>query len=133
MIGLGLGVLAAFGLEALLRGFGITLPSGIAGVRAADRLVGLAVGVGVTVVSAIGPARDAVRIPPVAALDDRQSAASVSLRRRFVWGTALAVAGAVLLAIGLAKPAIRSWAWARSASSSASPCWPRRSPARCPA
>ena len=28
VIGLGLGVLAAFGLEALLRGFGITLPTG---------------------------------------------------------------------------------------------------------
>ena len=28
MIGLGLGVLAALGLEALLRGFGITLPTG---------------------------------------------------------------------------------------------------------
>jgi len=47
-----------------------------------------------------------VRVPPVAALDDRQSGPGVSLRRRFVWGAALALAGAVLLAIGLAKPAI---------------------------
>ena len=107
VIGLGLGVLAALGLEALLSGFGITLPSGslVFGLRTV--LVGLAVGVGVTVVSAIGPARGAVRIPPVAALDDRQSAASAPLRRRFIWGTALALAGAVLLGIGLAKPAIQ--------------------------
>ena len=40
VIGLGLGVLAALGLEALLRGFGITLPAGIAGVRAAYRAGG---------------------------------------------------------------------------------------------
>ncbi len=107
LIGLGLGVLAAVGLEALLRGFGITLPSGSLVFEPRTVLVGLAVGVGVTVLSAIGPARNAVRIPPVAALDDRQSAAGVSLRRRFAWGTALALAGAVMLAIGLAKPAIQ--------------------------
>jgi putative ABC transport system permease protein len=106
VIGLGLGVLAALGLQALLRGFGITLPPGSLVFEPRTVLVGLAVGVGVTVVSAIGPARNAVRVPPVAALDDRQSGPGVSLRRRFVWGAALALAGAVLLAIGLAKPAI---------------------------
>jgi len=107
VIGLGLGVLAALGLQALLKGFGVTLPPGSLVFEPRTVLVGLAVGVGVTVVSAIGPARGAVRIPPVVALDDRQSAASASLRRRFVWGTVLALAGAVLLGIGLAKPAIQ--------------------------
>ena len=106
VIGLGLGVLAALGLEALLSGFGITLPSGSLVFEPRTVLVGLAVGVGVTVLSAIGPARGAVRIPPVAALDDRQSAASASLRRRFIWGTAVAVVGAALLGLGLAQPAI---------------------------
>jgi predicted lysophospholipase L1 biosynthesis ABC-type transport system permease subunit len=107
VIGLGLGVLAALGLQALLRGFGVTLPPGSLVFEPRTVVVGLAVGVGVTVLSAIGPARGAVRIPPVAALDDRQSAASASLRRRFIWGTALAVAGAALLGLGLAKPAIQ--------------------------
>src|SRR5689334_18303343 len=107
VIGLGLGVLAALGLQALLRGFGVTLPPGSLVFEPRTVLVGLAVGVGVTVLSAIGPARGAVRIPPVAALDDRQSAASASLRRRFIWGTAVAVIGAVLLGLGLAKPAIQ--------------------------
>jgi putative ABC transport system permease protein len=106
VIGLGLGVLAALGLEALLRGFGITLPAGSLVFEPRTALVGLAVGVGVTVVAAIGPARNAVRIPPVAALDDRQSGPGVSLRRRFIWGAALGLAGVVLLAIGLVKPAI---------------------------
>ena len=73
VIGLGLGVLAALGLQALLRGFGVTLPSGSLVFEPRTVLVGLAVGVGVTVVSAVGPARGAVRIAPVAALDDRQS------------------------------------------------------------
>jgi putative ABC transport system permease protein len=107
LAGLGLGVLAASGLEALLRGFGITLPAGSLVFEPRTVLVGLAVGVGVTVVAAVGPARNAVRIPPVAALDDRQSGTSASLRRRFAGGTALALAGAVMLAIGLAKPAIQ--------------------------
>src|SRR5208282_5475205 len=100
-IGLGLGVLAALGLEALLRGFGITLPTGSLVFEPRTVLVGLAVGVGVTVVAAVGPARNAVRIPPVAALDDRQSGGDASSRRRFAWGTALALVGAVMLAIGL--------------------------------
>ena len=107
VIGLGLGVLAALGLQALLRGFGITLPPGSLVFEPRTVLVGLAVGIGVTVVAAIGPARNAVRIPPVAALDDRQSGPTTSMRRRFIWGAALALAGAVLLAIGLAEPAIQ--------------------------
>jgi putative ABC transport system permease protein len=106
VIGLGLGVLAALGLEALLRGFGTTLPAGPLVFEPRTVVVGLAVGVGVTVVAAIGPARNAVRIPPVAALGDRQPDGDVSLRRRFAWGTAVALAGVVLLAIGLAIPAI---------------------------
>ncbi len=107
VIGLGLGVLAALGLQALLKGFGIALPPGSLAFEPRTVLVGLAVGVGVTVVAAIGPARGAVRIAPVAALSDRQSDADAPLRRRLAWGTALALAGVALLAIGLAKPAIQ--------------------------
>ncbi len=106
VIGLGLGVLAALGLEALLRGFGITLPPGSLVFEPRTAIVGLLVGVGVTVVAALGPARGAVRIPPVAALDDRRSGPAASLRRRFIAGAALALVGVILLAIGLAKPAI---------------------------
>jgi putative ABC transport system permease protein len=106
VIGLGLGVLAALGLQALLRGFGITLPPGSLVFEPRTVVVGLLVGVGVTVVAALGPARGAVRIPPVAALDDRRSGPATSLRRRFIGGTALALVGVIMLAIGLAKPAI---------------------------
>jgi putative ABC transport system permease protein len=106
VIGLGLGVLAAIGLEALLRGFGITLPPESLVFAPRTVLVGLVVGTVVTVVSAIGPARAAVRIPPVVALDDRQPIGAVSLRRRLVWGAALALAGVAVLATGLATSAI---------------------------
>jgi putative ABC transport system permease protein len=106
VIGLGLGALAALGLQALLRGFGITLPPGSLVFAPRTVVVGLLVGVGVTVVAALGPARGAVRIPPVAALDDRRSGPTASLRRRFIGGTALALVGVIMLALGLAKPAI---------------------------
>jgi putative ABC transport system permease protein len=106
VIGLGLGVLAALGLQALLRGFGITLPPGPLVFEPRTALVGLLVGVGVTVVAAFGPARNAVRIAPVAALSDRQSGPAASLRRRFIIGAVVALLGVAVLAIGLAKPAI---------------------------
>jgi putative ABC transport system permease protein len=106
LIGIGLGVLAAFGLKELLSAFGISLPSGALVFEARTVIVSLVVGVGVTVIASIGPARRAVRIPPVAALSDRQSEADVSPRRRFAWGTAVAAIGAVLLAVGLTEPAI---------------------------
>jgi putative ABC transport system permease protein len=107
LIGIGLGVLAAIGLEALLRGFGITLPTGPPVFEVRTIVVCLLVGVGVTVVAAISPARRAVRIPPVAAIGDHLGGDDVSFRRRFAWGATLAVLGAVALGIGLSKPAIQ--------------------------
>jgi putative ABC transport system permease protein len=107
LIGLGLGVLAALGLEALLKGFGISLPSGPLVFEARTVIVAVIVGLGVTVVSAISPARRAVRIPPVAALVDYQGEQAESSRRRIVIGTVIAVLGIAALALGLTKPAIQ--------------------------
>jgi putative ABC transport system permease protein len=108
-VGIGIGVLAALGLKALIGGFGITLPSGPLVFETRTVIVGLLVGTGVTVVSAIGPARRAVRIPPVAALTDRPGDGdqSASLRRLTAWGTGLTVAGAAMLAVGLTKPKVQ--------------------------
>jgi putative ABC transport system permease protein len=107
-IGVGLGVAAAIGLEALLRGFGTSLPTGPLTFEPRTAIVGLAVGTLVTVVSAIGPARNAVRIPPVAALTDRSpdGAGASPTRRRIISGAALTVFGVVLLGIGLSKPLV---------------------------
>ena len=107
LVGLGLGVLTAVGLEALLKGFGIDLPAGGLVFSARTVIVSLAVGVGVTVVASISPARRAVRIAPVAALTDTGETERESSTRRFVVGSAVALAGIALLAFGLTKPAIQ--------------------------
>jgi putative ABC transport system permease protein len=106
LIGLGLGVLAAIGLEKLLSGFGVTLPSGPLVFEARTVIVCLVVGVGVTLVSAISPARRAVRIAPVAAVSDQQTEDEIPLRRRFIRGAVITVIGIGLLALGLTRPAI---------------------------
>jgi putative ABC transport system permease protein len=106
LIGLGLGVLAALGLEALLSVFGVTLPSGPLVFEARTVIVCLIVGVGVTMVSAIGPARRAVRIAPVEAVSEQQLEQEIPLRRRFTWGSVITGAGIVALTVGLVAPAI---------------------------
>ncbi len=106
-IGIGLGVLAAIGLEALFKGLGITLPSGSLIFEGRTVVVALLVGIGVTLVSAISPARRAVRIPPVAALADQRIDEQESSRRRIIIGTVFAVVGVALLVFGLTKPAIQ--------------------------
>jgi putative ABC transport system permease protein len=107
LVGLGLGVLAAVGLEKLLGGFGVTLPSGSIVFATRTVIVGLLVGVGVTMVAAIGPARRAVRIAPVAAVSDHLTEDEIPLRRRFIRGGVIALIGVLLLAVGLTQPAIQ--------------------------
>jgi putative ABC transport system permease protein len=107
LVGLGLGVLAAEGLEALLKGFGITLPAGALVFEGRTVIVALLVGVGVTVVSAISPARRAVRVPPVAALADYHAETQESSSHRIVVGSIIEVIGVALLVLGLSKPAIQ--------------------------
>ena len=107
LIGLGLGVLAALGLKALLKAFGIELPSAPLVFEARTVVVAIAVGVGVTVISAILPARRAVRIAPVAALvEDGGSETDTMQRRRVAAGIGAAVLGLVAVAAGLAKPTV---------------------------
>jgi putative ABC transport system permease protein len=105
--GIGIGVLTARALTALISGFGITLPSGPLVFESRTVIVGLLVGTGVTVVSAIGPARRAVRIPPVAVLTDRAGDGdrASGLRRLTIWGTGVTLAGVAMLAVGLTKSA----------------------------
>ena len=106
LIGLGLGVLAALGLKALLASFGITLPSSGLVFEARTAVVAIAVGVGVTVIAAIAPARRAVRIAPIAALVEHSEDEPESPRRRIALGALIALAGVIVLVAGLTKPAI---------------------------
>ena len=107
LVGIGLGVLTASGLEALIKAFGITLPSGSLVFQSRTVFAGLLVGVGVTVVSAISPARQAVKIPPIAAMSTYEVAQRESSARRLSIGAVIGVAGIVVLAIGLSQPAIQ--------------------------
>jgi putative ABC transport system permease protein len=107
LVGLGLGVATAVGLEVLLSGFGITLPSGALVFQARTVVVAMVVGAGVTVISAVGPARRAVRIAPVAALADQQPSQGGSSQRRIAVGASLAAIGIAALGFGLTKPAIQ--------------------------
>ena len=105
LIGLGLGVLAALGLKALLGAFGISLPSAPLVFEARTVAVALGVGVGVTVLSAIGPARRAVRIPPVAALVEHSEDSELGVPRRRRWaGAAIGLAGLVAVVVGVSGP-----------------------------
>ena len=106
LVGLGLGVLTAMGLNALLRAFGISLPPGSLVFSLRTVVASLLVGVGVTMISAISPARHAVRIAPVRALASYTSAPATSRRRRVVVGAALGAGGGVFLAAGLVRGAI---------------------------
>jgi putative ABC transport system permease protein len=106
LVGLGLGVLAALGLKALLSGFGITLPSAPLVFEPRTAVVAIAVGVGVTMISAIIPARRAVRIAPVAALVEHSEDEPESSRRRVLVGGIVAAIGVLVLVAGLTKPAI---------------------------
>lgn len=106
LIGLGLGVLAAVALKALLGAFGVTLPSAPLVFEARTVAFALAVGVGVTVISAIAPARRAVRIAPVAALVATRGEQAESLRRRVTIGGLAATAGIAALVAGLTASAI---------------------------
>jgi putative ABC transport system permease protein len=107
VIGLGLGVVAAIGLKALLEAFGITLPSAPLVFEARTAVVAIGVGVGVTVLSAIVPARRAVRIPPVAALVEHgEDQTRAPRRRRAIAGGAAALVGAVALVVGVTRPSV---------------------------
>ena len=106
VVGLGLGVLAAKGLVALLSGFGVSLPSGSLVFSLRTVIVGLVVGIGVTVISAISPARRAVRIPPVAALPTQMAESEISSGRRGVVGGGCVVVGVAVLGIGLAASTV---------------------------
>ena len=109
LVGLGLGVVAALGLKALLGAFGLTLPSAPLVFLARTPVVALIVGIGVTTLSAIVPARRAIRIPPVAALVDLDNDRSERIRtRRLVAGVVVALLGLLLVLGGVRRAAIGS-------------------------
>jgi putative ABC transport system permease protein len=103
LVGLGLGVLIAGGLRALLSTFlGADIPA--TGIQFQPRtvIVSLLVGIVVTVLAAVLPARKATRVPPVAALQPETAFAPTGFRRRrIVLGVLVTAIGVALLLAGL--------------------------------
>jgi putative ABC transport system permease protein len=95
VLGLLAGVAVAYGLQGLFAAVGAEIPTGGLVLLPRTVVVGLVIGVLVTVVAALAPALRASRIPPMAALRDDVALPTRSLRLR-------AIAGAILLAVGLA-------------------------------
>ena len=101
IVGIGLGVLVAIGLQSLLKSFGIDLPASGVVLKPRTFIASVIVGVGVTVLSSISPARRASRIAPMAALRGGAEEHGGSLRRRSVAGAVVTAVGGGVLVYGL--------------------------------
>jgi putative ABC transport system permease protein len=102
VVGLGLGIVLAVGLRAMLNAFGIDLPSTSTRFELRTVIVALLVGVVVTLASSFWPALRATRVPPVAALREEAAAGPTrSIRRRSIIGTLVTLLGVGLLLLGL--------------------------------
>lgn len=102
IIGIGIGVLLAMGLAAIMNAAGFNMPEGPLTVLPRTVIVGMAVGLIVTVVSALLPARKAARVPPVAAMNEEAARTPRrSLQVRAIWGTVILSLGLIALFVGL--------------------------------
>jgi putative ABC transport system permease protein len=101
IVGLFAGILAAKGITALFKGFGIDLPSQGTVLLTRTVIVSLLVGTIVTVVAGLSPARRATRVPPLAALREDVMPTGRAGRRRTVLAMLLTAFGVLLLVLGL--------------------------------
>ncbi len=103
VLGIGLGILVALGLRALLAAVGAELPAGDLVIAPRTVIVGVLVGVLVTVFAAWFPARRASQVPPVAAMRDEVALPARSLRLRAIAGGVLTVVGMGLIVLTVAN------------------------------
>ncbi len=101
LIGLGLGVLLAFGLRGIMNALGVELPALELIISARTIITALVVGVGVSVASAFTPSRRAAHVPPVAAMREGYKYGSGEGTRRTIIAIVLAVLGLSGMTISL--------------------------------
>ncbi len=99
--GIGLGLVLAQVLRAVLELVGFALPAGPLLLRPRTVVLAVAVGMGVTVVSSISPAVRARRVSPVAALNQDSRLGAAGLQRRLMAGGSVTAAGVTALAVGM--------------------------------
>ena len=100
-LGIGLGLLLARGLEALLSTIGLSISGESLQLTARTVIWCLVVGIGVTVVASMAPARRATRVAPVEALRDSVPTQSAVSARRVAAGLFTVAAGVAVLCMGL--------------------------------
>ena len=101
LVGIGVGVLLAKGIVALLASIGADLHMSDMVIAPRTILVAIAVGLIVTMLAAWLPARRASKIAPVTAMRDDHVEPEAQVARRSIIGIVLAVAGAVLIVLGV--------------------------------
>ncbi|MDX6206844.1 MAG: putative transport system permease protein [Frankiales bacterium] len=99
-LGLGLGMLVALGLKALVSALGGTLPAGPLVVTGRTIAASFLVGIIVTAVAALLPARRASAVPPIAAMREAAQPES-NLRRSTATGVCLLIPGVAMVVVGL--------------------------------
>ena len=99
--GIGLGLVLAVVLRAVLDLIGFPLPPGPLTLQPRTVVLAAVVGLGVTMVSSIAPALGARRISPVAALTHDFQLGATGLRRRLTAGGVVFAAGVTALAAGM--------------------------------
>ena len=80
LVGLGLGVVLAEGIEALFGSLGVDLPSADRVFATRTVVVSLVVGVGITLLAGLFPAIRATRVPPIAAVREGATLPQVAVR-----------------------------------------------------
>ncbi len=101
IVGLGMGVALAYGLEAALNGIGAELPPFDKPLSLATIAIGMGVGIVVTLASAWVPARKAGRTSPITAISGNDSAEVSAGHRSTIFGGILTLIGAGLTLVSL--------------------------------
>jgi putative ABC transport system permease protein len=97
LVGLGLGVLLAEGIEGLFRALGVELPTADRVFATRTVVVALIVGVGITLVAGLFPAIRATRVPPIAAVREGATLPKSRFAPFVPWIAGLFVVGAILV------------------------------------
>jgi putative ABC transport system permease protein len=103
IVGLGLGVLIAAGLRALITSLANGLDTVALQIQLRTVVIGMLVAILVTVAASVVPAVRASRVPPVAAMRDDFVLPTASLRRRNITGGVLLAVGVAFLAAGVSR------------------------------
>ena len=97
LVGLGLGVVLAEGIEALFGSLGVELPSADRVFATRTIVVSLVVGVGITLLAGLFPAIRATRVPPISAVREGATLPHGRFHRFTPWIAGLVVVGSLLL------------------------------------